>query len=388
MKSVKIYTGQYTLLSNKNVKEAIKNVRQSSCELLRIFIITLIVLHHIFINTLSLRDLNKTNYKQLICLRYILLKIISNYGQFSNNVFIMISGYFSVSKTNFNSHKFFSLLFEVYTYYYPSIIIGKKLSKKYKKYNLNFPNYSSKFIYFPILTSNGNWFAQTYLILIIFTPFINKGLLSLDKITYKNFVILIIIFYCIFKSITDYIGTNSSIFMITDVIRLLLPYIIGGFMKVYEFKRKILWKFLGLIYFPLTIIFEISFDYLSVYYDNFDVIKLYLNLNYKMNSIVSIIGGMGIIQLFINKKFYNKIINWMAMSVFGIYLLHGNKNISPYIYNIWFTTNNFNENYFFIKYILKAFLIIIISLVIDIIRRYTIGLLLEKIILKVLKHFK
>ena len=300
----------------------------------------------------------------------------------------MISGYFSVSKTNFNSHKFFSLLFEVYTYYYPSIIIGKKLSKKYKKYNLNFPNYSSKFIYFPILTSNGNWFAQTYLILIIFTPFINKGLLSLDKITYKNFVILIIIFYSIFKSITDYIGTNSSIFMITNVIRLLLPYILGGFMKVYEFKRKILWKFLGLIYFPLTIIFEISFDYLSVYYDNFDVIKLHLNLTYEMNSIVSIIGGMGIIQLFINKKFYNKIINWMAMSVFGIYLLHGNKNISPYFYNIWFTTNNFNENYFFFKYILKTFLIIIISLVIDIIRRYTIGLLLEKIILKVLKHFK
>ena len=176
--------------------------------------------------------------------------------------------------------------------------------------------------------------------------------------------------------------------MITNVIRLLLPYIIGGFMKVYEFKRKILWKFLGLIYFPLTIIFEISFDYLSVYYTNFDIIKIYLNLSYNMNSIVSIIGGMGIIQLFINKKYYNKIINWIAVSVFGIYLLHGNKNISPYIYNIWFPTNNFNENYFFIKYILKAFLIIIISLVIDIIRRYTIGLLLEKIILKVLKHFK
>ena len=146
MKIVKIHTRQYTSLSKKNVKGAIKNVRQSSCELLRIFLITLIVLHHIFINTLSLRDLNKTNYKQLICLRYILLKIISNYGQFSNNVFIMISGFFSVSKTNFNSHKFFSLLFEVYTYYYQSIIIGKKLSKKYKKYNLNFPN--SKFIYF------------------------------------------------------------------------------------------------------------------------------------------------------------------------------------------------------------------------------------------------
>jgi hypothetical protein len=364
-------------LTDKNIGNQKKKERNSSFELLRIILITLIVLHHIFINTISLEYLNNNNYLKLINWNYILLKIISNYGQFGNHVFIMISGFFSITKSNFNWNKFLSILFEIYTYYYPSILLGKKLSAVYKK--VKFPDYSSSKIYFPNLTQNGNWFAQIYLCLLIFIPYINMGLLSLNKEKYRQLIILIIIFYCIFKSIVDYLEMNSIIFSTTSFINLLLPYIIGGYIRIYDLKYKVLWKIIAICYFIFTIFSEIFFDILSYNYKNYNFVLFNSYLSFRINSLISIIGSMGMIYFFRSINLYNKKINWIAASVFGIYLVHGNKHITPYMYNIWFKLN-LNDNYFLLKYIVKAFLIIILSLSLDIIRRYTIGLIFNKII--------
>ena len=355
-----------------------KKERNSSFELLRIIIMNLIVLHHIFVNTKSLKIINICHYKKIILWKYIILKIISNYGQFGNNVFIMISGYFSVSKTVFNKFKFLYLILEVYTYYYPSIFIGKKLSKKYR--NIKFPNYSDNKIYFPLLTRNGNWFIQIYLLLLIFIPYINNGLLSLNKKKYKYLVILIIMFYCILKCLSNCFDLHPIIFKTIPFINLLLPYIIGGYIKIYDLNFKKLWSLAGFIYFPLTILSEIIFDILTIKFKNCNYIKFHLNLSYYMNSILSIIGAMGLIYIFKNIKVHIKSINFISASVLGIYLIHGNKNISPYTYNIWFKTNDINNSFFFIKYFIKAELIIVFCIFIDIIRRYSIGLLFEKLI--------
>ena len=373
--------------SNKETKLAnTKRKRNSSFELLRIILMSLIVLHHIFINTNSLQKLNNNNYKKIIFWKYIILKIISNYGYLGNNAFIMISGYFSITKTNFNIFKFLYMIFEIYTYYYPSLFFGKKLNKKYK--NIQFPNYSKMTIYFPILTRNGNWFIQIYLSLLLFLPYINTGLLSLNKQKYKNLVITIIIFYCIFNSFLDFFGFNSNIFKTTPLISLLLPYIIGGYINIYGLYFKFLWKIFAIIYFPLTIMSEIIFDILALKMNNFNFIRFHLNLSINMNSIISISGAMSLIFLFQNYKFYSKKINFIAASALGIYLIHGNKHISPYIYNIWLETKNINDKYFFVKYVIKAIFIIGFSIIIDIIRRYTIGLFFEKLIILFIKKRK
>ena len=200
----------------KKRKKGDNDKRNSSIELLRLILMTLIVLHHILINTNSLSSINIQNYKNINKWKYIFLKIISNYGQFGNITFIMISGCFSASKTSFNIDKFLSFLFEIYTYYYPSILIGKILKNKYKY--IYFPNFRNKTIYMPILTFNGNWFAQIYLTLTLFFPYINTGLINLDKRKYKNLVMITIIFYCIFNKIIKYYQIHSIIFETTPLI--------------------------------------------------------------------------------------------------------------------------------------------------------------------------
>ena len=83
-----------------------KTIRNSSFELLRIILMILIALSHTIYHTRSLPKFDEKNYQRIINNNYILLRIISNYGQLGDIIFIMISGYFSIKRLNFHYIKF------------------------------------------------------------------------------------------------------------------------------------------------------------------------------------------------------------------------------------------------------------------------------------------
>ena len=147
-------------------------------------------------------------------------------------------------------------------------------------------------------------------------------------------------------------------------------------------------KISGVLFFIMTIIFEIIFDNLAIQFNNYNWIKIQSELSLQLYSIFPILSSIGIISLFKNIKIYNKTINFISASVLGIYLIHANKYIAPYIYNSFYKINDYKESYFFIKYFLKATIIFILSLTIDIIRRFTIGLFIEKFLKIMIKIFK
>ena len=129
-----------------------------------------------------------------------------------------------------------------------------------------------------------------------------------------------IIFYCIFNKIIKYYQIHSIIFETTPLISLLIPYIIGGYSHLYNLEYKTFWTIIGLIYFPLTILLEIILDMAYFHYNDYFFILLKGNLFYDIDSIISILGSIGIIYIFKNIKFYSKIINWISFSIFGIYM--------------------------------------------------------------------
>lgn len=112
---------QSLIILNKEVKNKnfdIKTFRNSSFELLRIILMLLIILSHINYHGKSIPTLNSENYKQLINKKYILLRIISNYGKFGDILFIMISGFFSIKRKHFHYIKFLLISTETYTYHF------------------------------------------------------------------------------------------------------------------------------------------------------------------------------------------------------------------------------------------------------------------------------
>jgi len=374
-------------LNNQNKNIVIKEkskIRNSSFELLRIILMILIILSHILYFTKSLPKLGKKNYKKIINNNYIFLRIVSNNGKFSDIIFIMISGYFSIKNLDFHYYKFILIASETYTYHYFILFISNKLKSLYK--NISIKKKGSK--YLPLLTSSGHWFAQNYLLLLIFMPFINSGLLSLSHQKYKTLIILIIIFYCIFNGALKFFNLKTNTLNTTRFLRLLMPYIIGGYIKCYDLKYKLFWKTSGIILFILTFILEFIFEKLAIYYGNYTWISIQEELSLNLYSLLPILSSIGIICLFKDIEIYNKIINFISASVFGIYLIHGNGNIAPFLYNVWYKTKDYNENQFFMHYFIKTILIFSISLIIDIIRRFTIGFIIEIILKLLIKKFK
>jgi len=379
---------QIKLLNNKhyNFKDikSLNQIRNSSFEILRIILMFLIILSHIKYHTKSLPHLKNNNYHKLINNKYILLRIISNYGKFGDIVFIMISGYFSLKRIKFHYIKFILIASETYTYHYLLLYISNKLKYIYKDIKYFETDKISQ--YFPLISSTGHWFTQHYLLILIFMPFINTGLLNLTHKQYKILVILILIFYCLIKAFINICNISSKLFSVTQFLKLLMPYIIGGYIRIYDSKYLLFWKISGILFFILTIIFEILFDNLAIKYNEFLWIIIQNELSLQLYSIFPILSSIGIICLFKDFKIYNKIINFISASVLGIYLIHANKNIAPFIYNSIFKTNDYIGEYFFFKYFLKAIIIFVLCLLIDIIRRFTIGFFIE-IILKKIKFF-
>lgn len=374
--------------NNNNIikdKKTLNQIRNSSFEILRIILMILIILSHIKYHTKSLPTFTNTNYKLLVNNKYILLRIISNYGKFGDIVFIMISGYFSLKRVNFHYIKFIIISLETYTYHYFFLYISNKLKYLYKDVQNFEQDKISK--YFPLISSTGHWFTQNYLLILIFIPFINSGLLNLTYKQYKLLVILIIVFYCILKAFINIFQISSNLFSVNQFLKLLIPYIIGGYVRIYDLKNKTFWKVGGILFFILTIIFEIIFDNLAFQLNDFHWIIIQNELSLQLYSFCPVLSSIGIICLFKSLKLYNKTINFISKSVLGIYLIHANKYIAPFIYNSIFKTNDYTEDYFFIKYFLKAILIFIVCLFIDIIRRFTIGYFIEIILKIIIKKF-
>lgn len=361
-------------------------IRNSSFELLRIILIVLIIMSHIIYYTKNLPKLGKKNYKKIINNNYIFLRIISNNGKIADIIFIMISGYFSIKQLKFHYHKFILIASETYTYHYLFLFISNKLKSIYKNIAPLQQINGSK--YLPLITSLGHWFTQHYLLLLIFMPFINSGLLSLSHQKYKTLIILIIIFYCILKGTLNVFNVKTDILSVTKFLKLLLPYIIGGYIRIVDLKYKLFWKISGIILFILTFILEFIIEKLAIYHHNYTWISIQDQLSLNLYSLLPILSSIGIICLLKDIVIYNKKINFISSSVLGIYLIHANKNIAPFLYNAWYKTYNYNENNFFIHYFIKTILIFIVSLIIDIIRRFTIGITIEIILRLLVKRFK
>jgi hypothetical protein len=330
-------------------------------------------------HTKSLPKLSGANFKRIINNRYIFLRIISNYGQLGDIIFAMISGYFSIKRTNFHYIKFIQIVAQVYFYHYLFLCVSFILEDIYIDIA---PLQQKKGSYFmPLFTSLGHWFAQQYLVLLIFMPYINTGLLSLSQQQYKNLVVLLIMCFSIIRPLLNCFSISTNLFSLVLFLKMSFCYIIGGYLRICDIRHRLLIIIFGFLSFIMTIDLEFLCDNLAVHFNSYRWIKIQEEFSLGIYSIYGVLSGIGFIFLVKGINFYNKTINLISSSTFGIYLIHANKNISPFIYNAWLKTDDYNQDYFFIKYFLKAFIIFFVCLLIDIIRRFTIGKFVDKIII-------
>lgn len=340
----------------------IVNKRESNIELLRIISMIMIILsHYTCHNGVDSFSLN-------IGFNRLLLEI-TTLGNIGVIIFVLITGYFGIeSKKVFRFKKLYLLLTQILSYSLIILIL-------FLIFNGDFV--STKMIIksiFPI-SFEIYGFLSVYIILYIFTPFINKFLYTLNR---SEHLILILISLFIFSIL----GTiNTCTYYANDLVQFILYYVIGAYLKLYKNnifsnKKNNLIIFFGTLLIMITSV--IVLDSIGLKFDIFGKTSTYL---FRRPKITSIILSVSIFNIFVRfDKINSNFVNNIASTVLGIYLIHDN----PLIRNILWTDilkvqNYVSSKYLFLHMILSVILVFIFCSLIEFIRKKT----LEKIFIKI-----
>ena len=348
--------------------------RNSNFELMRIISMFLIIIWHIIIHGNVLN--NCVNPAIKIMLEIILFIIVIHV-----NSFVLLSGYFQ-SESKFKLSKALKIIFQVMFYSIIILCISIKL-KWVKDYTIvTFFNNIS------LTALNNYWFINMYLIMYVFSDYINKFINRLEKDEYKKFLIIGFVLLSIIPFVTGYKVLHNNGYTFFNFIYL---YTIGGYLKRYPLKKTYHFKKMSVNGYRCLLVFA----FLSLALFNYLINHFALEIN-GMSSIFSEISSriyasylhyatpFVIIQTILYFEFFktldfkNKFINKISTCMFGVYLIHDNLIVRNHIYKILKIDNGIFYGYsIFIRILIGATIIFICCLIVDLAR-----ILFVKIILK------
>lgn len=228
------------------------------------------------------------------------------------NCFVLISGFFLIKNRFFGLRKTVNLLVVTSFYGIISYLIGVVLgTSKFTICNL-------VFAMFPFF-SGYRWFVETYIILILFSPFINIVLTSLSLRSYRMLLCVQIIIFSVWYTI----GLSSPV--LDDgygIINFVTLYMIGAYIRIFVFDNSI--KLSRRKYFMLYFLCSLITFLLSYYTDSFGYAY-----------ITNIIGATALFLCFCNidDLGYNKVINQISSISFDVYFVHSDINTSNFIFS-------------------------------------------------------
>ena len=200
----------------RTIELPLSNTRNSSIELCRILSMIMIVGSHLVTHG----DFVLTNDNSVISeLWWLFLKMGGNFG---TDVFVLITGYFLINDSvlSVNIHRITKLWAQIFFYSFTIYIIG--IIAGFCDFTI------VGFIesLFPIATEAW-WFATTYFILYIIHPWINKLLLGLNRHQYQNFLIILLLIWCIIPTFTScYIASST-------LMEFVLLYSVAGYIRLH-----------------------------------------------------------------------------------------------------------------------------------------------------------
>lgn len=353
-----------------------KKLRQSNLELLRITaMFSILCFHCVYYGRAVTEPFELNHY---------LVQSFLIFGKFGVNLYILISGYFMI-KSRFRWEKVILLICEMYFY---NLFIGI-FSYFWTSSSFSFTG----MIKHTLHGFSHPWFLKVYIMVYILSPFLNKMILNLTQIQLKRLIIITTLIWSVIPTALSLFkgGNSENLLYANDFIIFIVVYIIGAYLRIYPsgiFNSK---KSSAVIAF-LSYAFIFGFMFV---YDRFgDILKPETSMYFiKQNSVFIILLSIGVFCLFRDMKIKNStVVNTVASSTLGIYLLHDNKISQTFIWKNLLDMKTRLSSNCAVLYILGFCLAIFIAgFVIDIIRqfieKYTVGKLLESGVFKKSKAY-
>lgn len=280
-----------------------KENRQSNIELYRIIVMFFIVAHHYVVNS-GLMDkmlIDSLNIKSFYLL------VFGAWGKTGINCFVLITGYY-MCKLSITIKKWLKLLCEIE--FYNIIIYLIFVVSKYEMFNLNG-------LLRAIIPVNdiASGFVSCYLVFYLFIPFLNILINSMNEKHHITLLALCLVLYTIW-------GSNPYITIVFNYVSwFMIIYLIGAYVRLYPKKIYNNTKMWLISTISCIILAVVSIYLLSARggYPYFFVAD--------SNKIFAILISVSSFILFLNLPIkYNKYINLIAKSTFGVLLIHANSD--------------------------------------------------------------
>ncbi len=338
--------------------------RNSNLELLRIISIILIIAHHYAGHGFVIENMPYSFNQYLI--GFLVLG-----GKLGVVCFILISGFF-MCETKFSIKKLIKLIGEAWFYL---LVIGILFN------TILTPTIPIDFTVIlkstiPIIYDQ-NWFITDYIMLMIISPVLNIIIKNISKESYQKMLIIGFILYSVLP-IFIFASLNN-----TSFVGFIYLYFVAGYMRKFlqvQNSPKRYFLKASIINF-MVILSSILFIFLG---HKFNLTIFIVNNAYfsSLNSPFTLLIGIELFIFFLKlKPFTSKIINKIASTTLGIYLIHDNFLLRPYLWGggILNNLNYVNSPFLFLHAIISIIGVFIVCVIIDLIRQETV----EKVYLKI-----
>ena len=271
-------------------------VRDSNIELLRIVAMFLVLIDHSGYMSINPPTGEEVCSEPLVSFARCCSQ---SFSSICVNVFVLISGWFGIKA---KPVRVVELLFQCYficVVAYFSLLM------------LNMTEPMSAGDWMKFLLFDDLWFVKAFLLLYLFAPMINMFIDSLNQKFFRNFLIAFLTIQFVHGFITQVSWFDKGMSPLT----LMSLYMIGRYMKLYPNKISIMNKWLDMSVYFVASMAGAVLTFLVVGYGG----EGYRFFSYASPTII--IASVFFFLFFTKISFKNKVVNWIAVSAFAVYVL-------------------------------------------------------------------
>ena len=337
-----------------NIQISQKKCRQSNFELLRIIAMLFIIASHFAVHGGMVFSTPSFNS--------IFVQILSLGGKIGVNLFVLITGYFGVTKTSFSVNKISKLIIQVSFYsvvlYSICCIIGAGIFGIRLFGEAALPM---------IFRSSDYWFFSVYLLLYLSAPFLNAAINRLGKRELCATILIFIFFFTIVPHFFGAINTVTS-YGFSELIWFYVMYLVGAYIRLYNPLKSGVFKIVVALIASSLLFIAVNSAYImfdgAAWSGTFGEIlsDLLWNLkNSQMNNFFPLVISLLWFLLFQKINIGNlKILNLIGKSTFGIYLIHDNDYFRPVLWNKIFRLPEAVENRMLFLYAIFCIIVVFV----------------------------
>ena len=338
--------------------------RNSNMELLRVLCMIMIVAHHYSVHG----GWDGTLVDTTPPLNILFVQIISLGGKLAVDVFVLISGYYMVNQ-RFSVTKLIHLMVNVSVYSISILLINALFG---------WVEVDSRLVMRSLMPTiySAYWFFTTYILLYLASPLISAVLNALDQAQHRRLSIALIILWSLIPTLFN------VTFGFSELVWFMSLFIIAAYFRRYlhlplsRTAKRWLFAVWGLSVVGLigsVILADLAAQTDPKALEN----ALYLsNLNMLPTVMIAIAAFVWVLG---TKPHHNKVINFLAASVFGVYLFHDHPISRAILWGTVFRNVAYQTSPFLALHALVAVIIVFgVGVVVDTLKRQLLDKAIER----------